>query len=231
MATSTLVSDILTEVTFRLDMPASTSTTFLTSTGALNLAKFSTRRLSSIVRRAFGSDYFTTQSTLTTTPGQNYITLPANFTDLRQIAWLRSTNDSVPLQRAAVDDFLAPNEQAQSWSGSPIYRLQANTVIFFPCPSSAYNLSVYYDTGIFITATSDTVYLQPWWDEWWINDICVKVRQKEELDASDFVRERQIAEENMKLDAAQRDQFRVSQVRQVFDGTDYVDSRSLFVRR
>lgn len=231
MGTSILVSEVIEEARVRMNAPFFTSSTQITTTAALNLMKFSARRLSAKLRRAYGSDYFARTGTVTTQADLNSVSLPQDFTDLRQISWVRGANDSVPLDVASVDEFSAPGEDSQAWSGSPRYRLLGNTIQLFPCPNAEYTLSLYYDTGIFVSATSDTMVIQPGWEEWLINDFCVKVRQSQNKEAGDFLRERAIAEEEILKEAAQRDRFRTHIVRDTWGDGDSVDTRSLYWRR
>lgn len=231
MGTSILVSEVIEEARVRMNAPVFTSSTQITTTAALNLMKFSARRLSSKLRRAYGSDYFTRTGTVATQAGLNSVSLPQDFTDLHQIAWVRGTNDSIPLDVASVDEFTTPGENPQAWAGAPKYRLLANTIQLFPCPNAEYTLSLYYDTGIFIAASSDSMIIQPGWEEWLINDFCVKVRQSQNKEAVDYLRERAIAEEEILKEAAQRDRFRTHIVRDTWGDGDLVDTRSLYWRR
>lgn len=230
MATNVLVSSVIEEIRFRLDHPTFTSTTHITSTAVLNLVQYSARRLSGIIRRT-DSDYFTTQANLTTQAGINLVSLPANFTDLKQIAWLRSSSDSVPLERASVDQYLDPSEDVRAWSGAPLYRLQANALTLYPTPDQAYTLSIVYDTGIFVSATGDTIACQPGWEEWIVLDCCIRARQREEKDASDFIVMLGKVEADIVKQASTRDRFRTAEIRDLWDGGEWVDSRSLYVRR
>lgn len=230
MATNVLVSDILEEIRVRLNEPTVSSTTFWSSTVALNMLKYSARRLSGIIRRT-NSDYFTVNSTITTQAGVNVVSLPSDCTDVRQIAWMRSETDSVPLQLATVDDWLEPSENVEAWSGAPLYRVMGNTVMLFPTPNAAYDLSIYYDTGIFVDETTDLIATQPGWEEWMVLDVCIRARQREEKDARDFMAERAKVEAEIVTQSSKRDRFRQHVIRDLWDGGDWVDSRSLYVRR
>lgn len=230
MGTAVLVSDVIEEARVRLDHDAPTAGTFITSTEALSFVKFSARRLSAILRAA-NSDYFLTRGTLTTTPNVDSVSLPSNCTDVRQIAWLRSSTESIPLEVAGVDDYLASGEQVEAWGAAPKYRLHGGSVRFFPTPNAAYTLSLYYDTGIFITATSDSIDAQPGWEEWLVQDYCAKARQKEEKDPSIHLVELKRVEQEIVAAARQRDRFRTLQVRDEWLGGEAVDTRSLYWRR
>jgi hypothetical protein len=230
MATNVLVSELLEESRIRLDYPAFTTTTFVTSAAALSMLKFSARRLSGILRRA-NSDYFTTTSTVPTVASTATVSLPSNMSDLIQVAWLRSATDSVPLERASVDQLLVPTEDVRAWSGAPLYRLEGNLIRLFPTPDQIYTLSLYYDTGIYVSATSDNIACQPGWDEWLVLDFCIKCRQREEKPADDFMMAVGKLEPEIVRQATTRDRFRTSEIRDLWDGGEWIDSRSLYVRR
>lgn len=230
MGTTVLVSEIVEEVRSRIDLPTISSTTFFNTTNSLNMVKFSARRLSGIIRRV-DSDYFLTTDTLTTSPSINEVSLPANFSDLRSLSWMRSTNDRVPLELASADDFASVDESAQAWSGAPRYRLMGSVIMLYPKPSAAYDLSIYYDTGIYVDATTDVISCQPGWDEWIVLDVCIRLAQKMEDDPSVFAAERQKVEADIVRQAGSRDRYRTHQVRDLWDGGDLIDSRSLWVRR
>lgn len=231
MGQTILVSEVLEECRVRLGSPPFTSNTAITSAAALNMIKFSARRLGALVRRAFGSDYFCKPGTIATQAGLNMVSLPADFSDLRQIAWVRDDGISIPLELASVDQWLAQGEEPVSWSCAPVYRLMGNTIQFFPCPSDVYTLSIYYDGGIYVTATTDVFVIQPGWEEWLINDFCVKYRQFENKDSTDYQRERAIAQEAILVEAAQRDRFKTFEVRDLWSDGNVIDSRSLWWQR
>lgn len=228
--TTVLVSDIIEQVRVRLNLPTPSSDTFLTSTEVLNLVKFSARRLSGKVRRE-GSDFFTTVSLLTTTPSVDTVALPTNCTDVRKVAWMRTAGEGVPMERAGVDDWLAAGEQAQAWNGAPMYVVQGSSLRLFPCPTQAYSIALYHDTGIFVTATGDEFAVQPGWEEWIVLDVCIRYRQAEEKDASEFVAERGEVEAEVLTQARARDRYRTAEVRDLWDGGEWADGRSLFERR
>jgi hypothetical protein len=230
VGTAVLVSEIIEEARVRLGLPTVSSSSFFGTANSLNLAKFSARRLSGIIRR-LDSDYFLTTGSLSTTAGQNAVALPTNFSDLRQLSWMRGTNERVPLDMAGPDDWDATSEDAKAWDSAPRYRIQGGNVLLYPKPNAIYTLSIYYDTGIYVTATSDSISCQPGWDEWMVLDICVRVRQMEEVSAADFLAERNKVEADIVSQALTRDRFRTHQVRDLWEGGETIDSRSLYVRR
>jgi hypothetical protein len=230
VGTAVLVSAIIEEVRTRLDLPTITSTTFINTTNSLNLVKYSARRLGAIIRRV-DSDYFLTTATLTTIANVNEVSLPDNFSDLRSLAWMRSTNERVPLELASVDDFDATSEDGESWQSAPRYRLTSGVVMLFPKPNAAYSLSVYYDTGIYVSATTDIISCQPGWDEWIVLDVASRVRTMEEKDAADILAERAKVEFDIVKQASSRDKYMSHQVRDLWEGGDFIDSRSLWMRR
>lgn len=230
MGAAVLVSAIITEIQERLDLPTFGSSSFPTSTAALNLVISSAKRLSGLIRRC-DSEYFLVTGALSTVANTQAVALPSNFSDLRQLSWMRSATERVPLDLAGPDDWNAASEAGVAWDGAPRYRLQGGNILLFPKPSAVYTLSIYYDTGIYVSATSDSIDCQPGWDEWMVLDACVRVRQKEEASAADLLKERDKVEADIVRQATTRDRFRTHQVRDLYEGGEVIDSRSLYVRR
>jgi hypothetical protein len=231
MGAAVLVSDVIQEAMVRLALPTTlTTTTFPKAAEALALVKFSARRLGGIIRRA-DSDYFLATGSLSTTANQQHVALPSNFSDLRQLSWMRSADERVELKMASVDEMDAATQTPRAWDSAPKYRLQGGNILFFPEPSAVYTLSIYYDTGIYVTATSDSIDCQPGWEEWLVLDVCVRVRQMEEASAADIIAERNKVEYDIVRQATSRDRYRTHEVRDLWEGGEVIDSRSLFVRR
>jgi hypothetical protein len=110
MGAAVLVSDVIQEAMVRLALPTTlTTTTFPKAAEALALVKFSARRLGGIIRRA-DSDYFLATGSLSTTANQQHVALPSNFSDLRQLSWMRSADERVELKMASVDEMDAATQ-------------------------------------------------------------------------------------------------------------------------
>lgn len=230
MGSAVLVSEIIEECRVRLDLPTITSTTFFSTAKSLNLVKYSARRLSALIRRA-DSDYFLVSTIVPTAAGVNQVSLPSNFSDLRSISWVKSSAEYVPLEMASQDEVASTSDTSRSWESAPLYRLESETIVLYPTPNAVYDLSIRYDSGIYVTSTASSIICQPGWEEWIINDVCLRVATMMEQDPTVFAAERAETEANVVKQAASRDRFRSHQVRDLW-GDDYgYDPRSLWARR
>lgn len=210
-------TDVLDQVRFRLHLPAYSASSFVTTSDALALAKSAGRRLSGILTRLYGDGFFTETATLTTVPDFDLVSLPENFATLRSLHWFDGTN-SLELGLARAGDF---DPTSQSWgqlselgltSLRPTFALEANVIRLYPTPAEAYELRLSYTSGIFIASASDDVQGQIGWDEWMVLDICQRIREREQKDASEFIRDRMELEEQIKEQASQRARYQTHQV-------------------
>ncbi len=228
MSLPVLVSEIISDVETRCGLPVCTADTNVTATAMLRMVKQSAQRLSGLMTGAFGSNYFATQMTLATQAGLAFVSLPTNFATLLRLYYV-SGGKAYPIEMAQVEDWSPASVTPQSWTAADApnsvsvqYRLQGAILALYPCPSAAYTLSMTYTTGLFVTATSDTIAGQIGWDEWLTLDVCCRVRQREQKDYSEFRDERAIVEGNILGQAKQRDRTAVFQVR---------DDRGVFNQR
>lgn len=212
MSVSVLVSEVIERARQRCALPAFSATTFVTSTEVLDMVKASCQRLSAIVDEAWGENYFTTSGTLTTTAGLEYVSLPANFASLLRIAWVKSDTDHVMLRAASVDDW-SPSVQTWDSCGGPRYRITGNTIEFWPLPDDAHTLKIYYSTGIFITATTDTIQTRNGWDEWLVLDLRIKILDKYDQDWTGIAAMQAKVEHDIRAQLTTRDRGAVHQVR------------------
>lgn len=213
MPVAVLASDIIEDARVRSDLPTLSSTTFITSTYALNMLIESALRLSGIVRTVYGADYFETQSDITTTANVAYVALPTNCTTLKRAHWVRGTDDFVNIERAhnATD--------TNAWSGgwearTPKYRLRSTGINFYPTPTATHTVRLTYDTGIIVASTATSIDCEAGWREWMALDLCRKFAMRQELDDAQYLRAQQLVEETIRA-LAPRDRAGISQVRDV----------------
>lgn len=197
MPVNFLVSDVISDATLRADFDTFGADTEPSSTEVLEMVKESALRLSGIVRTCFSDDYFTTESDVTTTSGVQYVALPTNLTSLKHVVWVRGTDDFIELERARPHQAYA---WSQGWNRytSPRYSLRSNGINFFPTPDATYTVRLIYDTGLIITATSDTISGEAGWREWLVCDLCIKLRQLEEKPYPEFAAQKSEVEQLFK---------------------------------
>lgn len=216
---TTTWTEVQEDIRQRYDLPAFSTTTFITTAAVLRMANQSLQRRDALLAEAYGDDYRSTTTTLATQADLNYISLPADFLKLHRLIWLRGTNDSVVVERADADMLarLLPMEP-QSWgSRRPYYRFEGtSTVQVLPTPNQVYSLTlIYTQTTATLTTGGDTIQDGPAWTEWLVADVCVKIAQRFEDDPSIFMAERQDAEARIRRQAPQRDETQSQQLRDV----------------
>ena len=214
MPVTFLVSAVLEDIRVRCDLPTYSTTTPVTSAAILSMVTGSALSLSGLVRSAYGADFFETSADLSTQSGLAYVSLPENCSSVRRLVWVRGADDFVKIERAAQDD---TNAWSGGWSNStPVYRLRSGNVALFPTPLATYTIRLTYDTGIIIAATTDTISAEAGWREWLALDVCRKIRQRQQKDASDFVFSQQ-EQEHLIRSLVPRDRGGITQIRDVDD--------------
>jgi hypothetical protein len=178
------VSAIQERVRVLCDLPVYTTDTPITVDVILDFVKVATELLAAIVGEASAELYFATSAQLTTTPGIELVSVPAEFTSLLRVSWLKSAHEDIGLEVASVDHFEAyPN----AWHNVvPRYRLIGQTIQLFPTPDAAYTLNVYFSTGLSPTSAADLLVLRAGWDLWIGLQTAILVRARQQKDASDF---------------------------------------------
>lgn len=222
MSVAHLVSSLQERVRFRCALPAFTADTNVTTADILLLVQESVRELCGLMAEFNPDAYFATTSDLATTANVASVALPTSFTKLLQIHWKKSASETIPLRLANLEDvgLLTPTlDWVNKW---PAYRLEANTLEFFPTPKAVYTVAVRYSTGLFPTAAGDTLQLELGWDEWVVLDCCCKVRQRQEKAYSEFAGERTDKEMKIK-DRARRDRVGYAQTRDVSREAEWKD--------
>ena len=210
---------VRTAIQVRYDLPDFSTTTKPTTAQINIMINQSAARLSALLVASFGDDYFTTTGTLTTVASTATTTLPTDFYKLRQLVWLRATDDPVEIMRASLDDYARYSLlTAVAWSGyAPVYRFQgASTLRWLPTPNAAYAVTcTYVAAPATLSADGDTIDAGPGWEEWIVQDVCVRLAQIREEDPSVYMAERADCETRIRSQAPGRDPYALVQARDV----------------
>lgn len=183
MARTVTFSAVKESVRTRYGLPAAYSTTTYVTTAMVEAwVNESIRALYGLINAAWGDDYFTTQTALTTTAGLGTSPYPTRFLRLRSLAWHRGTDDIVLVSRAPVDEFDVSLWTPRAWtSDSPSYRLTQDGIRWFPIPSQVYNLTIsYVQSPTALVAPADTFEAGEDWEEWIVCDVCAKIAASEQ---------------------------------------------------
>ena len=204
------VSDIIERVRVRADLPAFTASTNITDTMVLAMVQESARDLSALM--AEQDWFFVTTTSLVTTPGAGFVSLPSQLGQLQRVAWERDGAEYV-LERATLEQ--TDRNDDDSWdTAAPTYRLAGNLIELFPTPQAVHTLNVRHSTGAFVASSSDTLFGHLGWDTWIVYNVCCIVRQRQEKDYSAFAGERAAKLEEIKA-TARRDRGGVARPRDV----------------
>jgi hypothetical protein len=185
------LQELLTDVADRLDVPAFTATTFVSSSTMTRWINQSVRRFAHKLIHAFGSEYYAALGSIVTAPNVALYPLPADF---YQLIVLRVLIDGTEygITHAGLDD-LATTPNGDGWSAGvrPRFRQLNNGIAFFPTPTAVYNVAVLYVPTLLVTdslgvpkaelvAPTDLLEGHNGWEEWVILDCVKKHRIAEE---------------------------------------------------
>jgi hypothetical protein len=178
------VSAIQERVRVLCDLPVYTTDTPITVDVILDFVKVATELLAAIVGEASAELYFASAAQLTTAPGVPTVALPAAFTSLIRVSWLKSVSEDIGLEVASSDHFEA---YPSAWLNVvPRYRLSGQSLQLFPTPDAAYTLNAFFSTGLSPTTAADVLVLRAGWDLWIGLQTAILVRARQQKDASDF---------------------------------------------
>lgn len=201
------------------DLPAFSTNTKPTLAQINSMVNASAARLSGILCQYFGDDYFTKTATVATVASTATSALPSDFYKLRSLVWLQTSDNPVEIQRATLEDYAQESLlTARAWSeAAPAYRFQgASTIRWLPTPNAIYSVvCTYVFAPATLAADADTIDAGPGWEEWIVNDVCVRIAQLREEDPSVYMAERADCEQRIKGQAPQRDPYAVIQARDV----------------
>lgn len=159
-----------------------------------------------IVLSEWGLDYYWNESTLTTTAGQAYIDLPADFYKLLKIGWVESSTSIVKLRPFEIDEEWLIDSGAWDQNTPPRYKLRGNDRVYLsPVPSSVISLRVQY-TPVF-PGVDSTHPLQGinGWERYIIVDVARMLRIKEESETGPLDAELGMLRQHIKEMAKHRD--------------------------
>lgn len=213
MSQNVTVSTLQERVRVLCGLPTLTTSTTVTLADMLVFLQSSCKLLGAIVKERAGENYLSSSGTLTTQAGVSFVSLPSQCSDVLRLSWQRSASEEIDLTLATVDELRA---YPSTWSGdvAPRYALIGNTIELFPTPDAAYALRIYYTTGLYVTALTDTLVMRDGWDEWIVARACRYVRMAQQKDGSEFVATQAEAEQNIRRQM-KRDHFGQRRTRDV----------------
>jgi hypothetical protein len=233
------LGSIITDIRNRADL---THSQFITNEELISYINFSLGELQGLIVNTFGGDYFATIFTATIPAGGTFMsgTIPENCykilgVDLFLGGFPQNVNSPEFSNKITLQPFnfnernraAALNLQgyATQYTTNYRYRIIGNRVIVQPPASGDVNLGVYYVPSAPQFFISDPLDLDQTfeqqnnlmnWLEYVIVDVCLKCKEKEETDASLFVRQKSLLTERIRNEAANRDQGSPANVSDVY---------------
>lgn len=216
MARNVTLSNVREAIRTRYELPTFSSSTWVTTTQINALINASLQALYGMLIEAYGDNYFTESTTLTTTADVNTTSLPSGSYKLVALWWVRGTDDVVRIRRADVDDMRLAYYSSKDWNAyGPKFRLLgASSIQWLPTPSAAYDVRcVHVKLPSDLSADGDTFEAGAGWEEWVVNDVCAMLAAREEKDPSLYLQKRADAETRIRQQAPERDEGSPLQIR------------------
>ena len=197
MARNVTLTNLREDVRQRCDLPAYSTSTFITETAVTRMINVSLQSLYAKLMEAWGEGYFTTSASLATVADTATTALPSDFVKLTKLVWLRGTDDVVDVHLAQSDDYGFTQWASRAWD-RPLYRLRQGTILWVPKPNQVYNLVCeYVQAPADLSSGGDTFDAGPGWDEYVVLDVARKVFERQDKDARHFIAARNEVERNI----------------------------------
>lgn len=218
------VSTLAERVRQLCDLGDYTTDTTITQACILDFLQVSLTELAAIAKEYTTEQMLTSSGTLTTTASVSTVSVPTNFSDLVRLSWMKDATTEIDMIKADSNQFQAApyGSSSSGWGGygEIRYRIMGPaTIELFPTPDAAYTLRLYYTTGIYVTATTDTVMMRDGWEQWVVFNTCGLVRMRQQKTAEDlgpgsFFTQRDKKEMDIRRQL-KRDKFGVNRIRDV----------------
>lgn len=204
MATITL-ANLRTRARDRANMENST---FVSDSIFDSYINYAISELRDIMASKVGEDYFATSSLSTVAPGQDTITLPADFYKLLWVEAQVDTNHWVKLKRFEVSEQSGLSTGLGYVGSELMYRLRADTLWFSPTgAASGRTIRLWYvPVNTVLVNGTDTLNGLNGWDEYVVITAARKALIKEEQNVAELDAEIMVFKQRLESMAPNRDQ-------------------------
>lgn len=185
---------------------------FISTAQVLKYLRREADKLTSLLIKVHGARYFARYTTVATQGGLSLVSLPADFLTVLKVQWVKSSDNPVDLELAAIGDYTPLNSAAAAWNAPPRYDLQHNSLVLFPCPNAVYTLGLFYTSRLTLGASGTSVDLQPSWADALTLGAAVRITRKEKRDTTELIVEREAARQAILDQQASRDAYGLQQV-------------------
>lgn len=189
------------------------NTTFVTDTELNGWINDSASELWDLLVEAYGEDYYTTVSDISTTANQEFITIPTGLYQLKGVySYITRGSDRIraPLSRSSLLDMLS-DQRTPGWTVSAgycdaSYRIVADRIYVAPLPTAVHTLELWFiPTFPQLTVDGSTFDSYNGWHEYVVCDVAIKVATKDQADPSVFAAQKAAMKERISRLKTERD--------------------------
>lgn len=216
MSSTFSVPELLADVARLSNSPPFTASTNVTQSTVLYWLSQSARTLSALLQDQHGDDReFIQSQEITTSPGYNLVSLPDETDQVSAVLWRRGEQDLVLLESASLDNLVVELDSGQGWVESlcPAWRLEGETIAFYPASGQAETVIVYYTTHIGTGTGTFNARLD--FDRWVTLDVCIKVATAKRRDTGQFTQDKLMVQADLLKRARTRDPNSTRTIRDV----------------
>ncbi len=187
MSTTFDVSDILATAAREANVPPFSTDTNVTLAQSTYWLVQGARSFSARLKQALGDDGdYLKIATLTTVPNLNFVSLPADCGEIHSLLWARTSSDYRLLRTGnmeVLEDLADGDPIAWSTYADPQYRIEGETIAFYPPSTDAETLYLFYadhlqlEDQTYFAARLDA-------DRWLALDVAIRVVQSQGRDPS-----------------------------------------------
>lgn len=233
MATTYAFADLITDVASITNSPTFGANTRITLPQATYWIAQSARALSALLRQKFPADRDYLQfAAIATIPSFPVVSLPPDCGEVHSVVWMRGADDAVLLDTAGLEHITrTPLDTGIGWADDsdvdyvlPRWRLEGQTIAFYPASGLTENVEVFYTTHI--SPTSGTFQGRLDFDRWITLDVAIKVStaKKKAQDVQMFQQQKALLENDLLSMARKRnipERHTIRDVRAERFGVDY----------
>lgn len=228
MARTVSLLEMREDVVEQCDLPTPSASTFITTSRLNRWIAQSTRRFIGMLLSCLGDRYFEAPHDFDTEVGTAQYDLPDDFYQLFSVAVLWDGN-MMPIHPATADELGYGEGDYVRHDTVPGYRVLGSKIEMVPVPERVYSVRLRYaptkiafnDIGVPIAdLTDDSHYIDGinGWEEWIVQDTCVKAKAKSDEDPSLFMAMKAEIEADIKAYASKRDRG-PKRIREVYNGS------------
>lgn len=174
------VSSILRNAAQLIGVPPFAANTNVTETQAVYWCQEALESLQALNAQKLGADkHHISSIALSTQANINFVSLPADAIEVFDVIWTREADKYYRLVPAESGYVQPLGATPKNWDERfPRFRLEGNTLVFFPCPAAVYPLSIWYGQHFTVASPANTVQGRLDWQQWLELELATKCLTK-----------------------------------------------------